>query len=358
MSALPSSPSLPTSYNQTRFFGLDLGSLWRDLRTAWRGMIEWPLFSWLWPQQSVRVCLPTGGPALSRRLNAPLIEDAKRAKTARFESLVLPENLLLRRTLNLPRLQSAELQAALMLEVQTLSPFSADDITWAHEIIPFEGDSLRAHVVLTSRKLIAQYIGSVSSQLKSQNPEIWVPRVHGPGFMLLPGFGEARRQRRSMLLRWASALLAMLALALMVAMAVTPSAQLYLRYLQASQSMLALQQKAGPALAQREALVRTTDQLTQLAALTGSPVPTLQTLKLITEALSDDSSLLSLQIQGLKVSLSGQTGNAAALMKQLGSTPGLRDVKAPTPATKPLGAPRESFTIEFTLDPAQLKIAP
>ena len=35
----------------------------------------------------------------------------------------------------------------------------------------------------------------------------------------------------------------------------------------------------------------------------------------------------------------------------------LREVKAPTPATKPLGAPRESFTIEFTLDPAQLKPA-
>jgi len=148
-----------------------------------------------------------------------------------------------------------------------------------------------------------------------------------------------------------------LALALIAAMAVTPSVKLYLRFLQANQAMLSLQQKAGPAVAQREALVRATEQLASLAELIGKPTPPLQTLKLITQALPDDTSLLSLQILGPKVSISGQTGNAAALMKQLGSTPGLRDVKAPTPATKPLGAPRESFTIEFTLDPVQMRAA-
>jgi general secretion pathway protein L len=76
-------------------------------------------------------------------------------------------------------------------------------------------------------------------------------------------------------------------------------------------------------------------------------------LQLITEALGDDTSLLSLQVQGHKVSLTGQTANASALMKKLDSLPGLRDVRAPAPATKPLGATRESFTIEFSMDPAQ-----
>jgi len=147
-------------------------------------------------------------------------------------------------------------------------------------------------------------------------------------------------------------------LALLAAMAVTPSVQLYLRAQQANQAMTSLGQKAAPAMAQRESLVRVSEQLSSLALLTAKSVPPLQTLKLITEALPDDTSLLSLQIQGLKVSLTGQTGNAAALMKQLGGTPGLHDVNAPTPATKPLGAPRESFTIEFTLDPAQLRRAP
>lgn len=354
MSALPGSP---VSHNQSRFFGLDLGSLWHDLLTAWRGMTAWPVFSWLWPQQAVRLYLPAGGQALSRGLKAPLIKDEKLAGSARFEAILLPENLLLRRTLELPRLQPAELAAALTFEIQALSPFAPGDVVWAHEIEPQEGNSLRAHVVLASRKLIAQHMEAVHPQLKLQTPEVWVPRANGPGFAMLPGFGETRRQRQGALWRGVSALLALLALALMVAIAVTPSIQLYLRYMQANLSMAELQKKAGPVMAQRESLARTAEQLANLAALTGKQTPPLKTLKLITEALPDDTSLLSLQIQGLKVSLTGQTGNAAALMKQLGSTPGLRDVKAPTPATKPLGAPRESFTIEFTLDPAQLKPA-
>ncbi len=357
MPASPGSASLPTSQNKARLFGLDLGSLWRDLLTAWRGMMEWPVLAWLWPKLPVRLWLPTGGQVLSRGLHTPPIEDEQRARSARFEAVLLPENLLLRRTLNLPRLQSQELMAALHLELQTLNPFAPNDGLWAHEIAPQDSSTLRVDIVLASRNLIAQHMAAVHPQLTSQTPEVWVTRANGPGFLMLPGFGEARRQRQSVAWLWAGALLVLLALALMTAMAVTPSAQLYLRALQANKAMTALQQKAGPVLAQRESLVRTIDQLTSLAELVGKPIPPLQTLKLITEALPDDTSLLGLQIQGLKVSISGQTANASALMKQLGSTPGLRDVKAPTPATKPLGAPRESFTIEFTLDPVHLRPA-
>jgi len=343
------------SSNQARFFGLDLSSLWRDLLTAWRGMLEWQVFSWAWPQQAVRVFLPTGGRALSRGLQTSLIEDEQGIESARFETVLLPEELVLRRSLDLPKLQPAELQAGLTLEVQTLSPFTVGDLSWAYEIGSQDGSLMRVHVVLCSRKLIGQHLQTIHPELKLQTSEVWVPRLGGPGFVMLPGFGEARRQRQGATWRWASALLALLALALLMAMAVTPSVKLYLRSLQANQAMTSLGKKASPAMAQRESLVRVSEQLTSLALLTGKPVPPLQTLRLITEALPDDTSLLSLQIQGLKVSITGQTANAAALMKQLGSTPGLRDVKAPTPATKPLGAPRESFTIEFTLDPARLR---
>lgn len=348
---------MSSSNAQARFFGLDLGSLWRDLLTAWRGMLEWRVFSWAWPESVVRLCLPSGGHALSRGLHMPPMQDEQGVRSARLQALVLPESLLLRRTLQLPKLQAAELQAALALEVQTLSPFATDDLAWAYEITPQDGDFMRVHIVLCSRKLIGQHQQTAHPGLKLQTSEVWAPRLSEPGFVVLPGFGETRRQRQNASGRWASALLALLAVAFLLAMAVTPSVKLYLRALQANQAMTSLGQKAVPAIAQRESLVRVSEQLTSLALLTGQPVPPLQTLKLITEALPDDTSLLSLQIQGLKVSITGQTGNAAALMKQLGGTPGLRDVKAPTPATKPLGAPRESFTIEFTLDRAQLKPA-
>lgn len=300
----------------------------------------------------MRLWLPTGAQTFCRDLRSAPVSDAQRAKTARFEAVLLPENLLLRRAVDLPNLQPAELDAALALEVQALNPFAPGEALWTHEVAPRGNNALRAQLVLTSRTLVDQHLAAVHPQ--RQSPEVWVPRAVGPGFVMLRGFGEARRQRQSSAWRWASGLLAVLALALLAAMAVTPTVQLYIRSIKASQVMAILQQKAGPVIAQRESLVRASDQLSSAALLAGKPVPPLQALTLITESLPDDTSLLNLQIQGLKVTMSGQTANASALMKQLGGTPGLVDVKAPTPATKPLGAPRESFTIEFMLDPVSI----
>ena len=270
----------------------------------------------------------------------------------------MPEDLLLRRILDLPKLQTVDMEAALALSIQTLSPFAPDDVIWAYENPLRNSNILHIPVVLASRKLITQHVTAVHRPLTAMIPEVWVTRANGPGFMLLPGFGEARRQKQSKVWGWVSAILALMGLAVLMAIAVSPSIQLYLRSLQANHAMAALQQRAAPILAQRESLVKATEQLTSLVELNGKSIAPLQTLKLITDVLPDDTSLLSLQIQGLKVNVSGQTVNASALMKQLGVTPGLRDVKAPTPATKPLGAPRESFTIEFTLEPTQLRPAP
>jgi general secretion pathway protein L len=351
-------PSLPTSDKHVRFVSPGTSGLWRDLVTAWRGMMNWPIVSWMRPKLSVRLALPNGSYALSRDMHTQPLQDEKLAQSARYEAVLMPENLLLRQTVDLPKLKTQELEAALALQVQMLSPFAPDDGIWIHEIPRHGSNNLRIPVVLASRKLITQHLTAVYPRLTVAAPEVWVTRANGSGFMLLPGFGEARRQRQTKVWGWVSATLALLGLAVLIATAVSPSIQLYLRSLQANHAMAALQQRAKPILAQRESLVKATEQLTSLVELSGKSIAPLPTLKLITDALPDDTSLLSLQIQGLKVRISGQTVNASVLMKQLGATSGLRDVKAPTPATKPLGAPRESFTIEFTLDPTQLRPAP
>ena len=355
--------ALPPTQNQTSpqagFFGLDLNSIGRDLLVAWRAMLNWPVVAWLWPKSDVRLWLPKGGPALSRGANAALIHDKARARAAGFEAVLLPESILLRRNVALPRLQAAEVQAALALEVGSLSPFSPDDVIWAHQMGQQNFTRLHAQVVITSRKLIAQHLESTHPQVRLQNAEIWVlggvDAKAEPGYLALPGFGEARRQRHDSGWRWASAMLVLLALGLVAAIAATPTIRLYLKSLQANQALAIVAKKAGPVLAQRESLLRASEQVASLNKLVDKPVVPLQSLTLITQALPDDTSLLSLQIQGVKVTMTGQTVNAASLMKQLGSTAGLRDVKAPVAATKPLGAPREQFTIEFMLDPVASK---
>ncbi len=339
--------------NQSRFFGLDLGPWGRDIMTAWRRMLDWPVLAWLWPKLTVRLIFPNGTTACCRGPGEPSCDtpkDLTLARAARFEALVLPEDILLRHSLVLPQLVPQELDAALGLQLPLLSPFAADDLAWVYETVSQGDQSVHVHLVLTSRKLIAQYLLQVQPQLQNPMPEIWASHGHRPGYMVFSGFAETLRHRQSAVWRWVSVALVFFTLALLMTIAVTPSVQLYSRILQANLAMSAMQQKAAPVLKQRESLVHATDQLTALAKLVGKPLPPLQVLNLVTQSLPDDTSLLSMQVQGTKVTITGQTGNAAALMKQLGATPGLHDVTAPTPATKPLGAPRESFSIEFMLD--------
>jgi general secretion pathway protein L len=341
-----------------KFLGMDLASFWRDLRTAWRGMLEWRVLAWLWPDIAVRLWLPGGAQVLCRNIKvAPTVDEAG-SRAARFEAVLLPEDLLLRRTLTLPKLQVADLQAALALEVQSLSPFQSDDTVWTHTTSAQDANSCQVHLVLSARKLITHHLALHYLHLKVSPVEVWVSAQGGPGYLVMPGFGGAMRARRGAMWRGASAALCLLLLALVAALAVTPSVQLYLRALHANHALMLLQKKVSPVVAQRESLLRATEQLDSLAKLVGQPVPVLQTLDLVTRALPDDTSLLSFKVNGLKVSISGQTGNSATLMKQLGATPGLKDVKAPTAAVKPLGAARESFSIEFMLSPDQLGPAP
>jgi general secretion pathway protein L len=347
--------------SQTQLFGLDLSQLLSDLGNAWQAMLAWPILAWMWPKLKVRLWLPSGQVVSSFGPGTPHCDNDSKLRTARFDAVLLPEHLLLRRVIGMPALRPQDMAAALGLQVAGLSPFPLDDLAWAHEMVsrqPLQDSVGQVHVVMASRRLLANHIQQTHPELSVGSAEVWVPSALTPSDVMLPGFGEKARLRKLTLWRRVSALLVTVVIALLAAMAATPTLQLYLRARQAQTAMTALQVKAAPVLKQREALVHATDQLANLAEIMGKPVPPLRALQLVTDALPDDSSLLSLQVQFLKVSMSGQTADATALMKQLGSTPGLRNVTAPTPATKPLGAPRESFSIEFVLDPTQLKSAP
>lgn len=342
--------------SQTRFLGIDLSYARAALATAWRLMLQWPVLAWLWPKPPIRLWLPTNVAVLSHGADTPQTENLKQARLARFEAVQIPESLLLRATLVLPKLQPHELLAALSLQIAGISPFTPTELVWAYEIESRHktpGETLSVHLVLTSRTLVARHIAQTHPAVDISRTEVWVSRAIGQEHLVLPGFAESIRAHHRVVWLWVNGLLAAIAILLALAIALTPSIQLYLRAQQAQLAMSSLQQKAAPATKLRESLVHTTDQLSNLDELLGKTLPPVQVLKIITDALPDDTSLLSLRIQGLKVSISGQTSNAAALMKQLGATPGLRDVTAPTPAVKPLGATREQFTIEFTLDSTQ-----
>lgn len=339
-------------------FGLDLSGLWPATQQAWLAMGHWPVFAWLSPSVPVRVTRPSGQQVLCAASGKPLASTPKALAAARFDAIELPEDLLLRKQLTLPDLPPADWQQALALEASSQAPFAESDLLWAWSKTP-QG----AEVLITSRPLVQAHLAQLATaghwptaarEASAPPPEVWV-RSHSGAALVVPGFGEARRQRHQRLWRRVNTALLLLAAGLAGGAAVTPTLQLRLQALDAVAQHSALVQQATPAVQQREANVKALEQLQAVLEEGGRPTPVLALLDTITRAMPDDTSLLSLQITAgsaaHKVTLSGQTGNAAALMQQLGNQPGLRDVRAPTPAVKPLGAVKESFTIEFSIDP-------
>ncbi len=350
-----------------RLFGLDLTELSAEWRTAWRGMSQWPLFAWMRPEPNVRWALADGRVLLYRGPGKPLRVESGPARVTTFEALEVPDELLLHHEVRLPPLAADATHSALQLAVLGLSPFPQDDLLWVQtapqrssgdEPAPATGQTQRIPVVLTSRRLLQDrlFAAGPAAVQSGRLPELWIAQPHGPP-TVLPGFGEGARARHQR--RWFRINLMLLAtaVALVAAILVTPTVQLRQRALDAVSQYQALQQQAAPLVRQREAFVKADALLQGLSEAVGPTASALQVMDLITKALPDDAVLQSFQMLPAdgpgklpKLLLTGQVSNAAALMQQLGSQPGLRDVKAPSAAVKPLGAVKESFTIETLVD--------
>lgn len=339
---------MPSISSEARFLGLDLQALWQEIRRPWLGASQWPVLRWLTPLSPVRLLLAQGGEAVW--LGTERQQPQQAAQSARFVAVQLPAELVLQRHLALPRVAAGETAQAAALEARANSPFVASDLVWGSRTTPTPS-GLRVDVALSSRKQIDAYLASQAARLPAgSEPEVWVQAGTQPP-IVFHGFGEARRLAHALRTRRIGyALLATMAL-LGVAIAITPTAQLRLRALEAAAAYQAVSQRAAPAVRDREALMQSVDKAAALSELIGQRYEPLRVLERLTQVLPDDTALQSFKLQGATVTIAGLTTNASTLMQLLGTQPGLREVNAPSAATRMSGSAKESFVITFTLDP-------
>ena len=346
--------SMSSSTHDLRLFGLDLRELWLDMRKPWQQVHQWPLLAWLTPVLPVRLLQANGGESIWQGGTQPLVAPGAKELATPFLALELPDSLVLRRGMTVPAMSDAQTLEAVALDVQTANPFGADDLVWGFSQRPVSQGLVRVEIALLSRRQLDNYLKSQSERWKEGVlPELWVLAAGNPP-IVLAGFGEMPRARRITARRRTGYGLLLLALLVLAAIAITPTLQLRARAIEAVNAYTDLHNRTAPLARQREALVKTTDRLMVVSEAVSGGVDPLTVLDLLTQALPDDTSLLNLQLQGLKVTMAGQTTNAAALMQHLSAQPGVRDVRAPSAATKPLGVTKESFSIEFMLDPKTL----
>ena len=342
-------PSVPLG----RFLGIDWHALWQDFCRPWQGLHRRPVLAWLAPLVPVRLRHADGHESVWQGDKVYKTVGGKPVVATRFVAIELPEDLFLRRTMTMPAMGSAEVASAVALELQSISPFAVDDLVWGFRAAPAVAGMSQVEAVLASRQQVQQHIGGLVPGLSTAvAPEVWVlsSLVAVPAApIIMTGFGENQRQRYAHLWRRGGYALLALMVCVLVAIAVTPTLQLRLRAIEAAAAYDAVLRRAEPLTRQRAALLQSADRLAALNTMLADRVEPLQVIDTLTRALPDDVSLLGMQVQGNKVTFNGQATNAAALMQSLGAQPGLRDVKAPTAATKPLGFVKESFVIELTL---------
>ncbi|MBV8620766.1 MAG: PilN domain-containing protein, partial [Curvibacter sp.] len=361
------------TFTELRLFGLDLNSLAADFVSPWRSLLRLPGLRWLTPVFPVLLWRADGREMLwqGQGVLQAMSFDATDVKAGRkpFFALELPPDLYLTRQLRLPAIPEADLSDAIDLEGRGFSPFPPTDLLMGHSVCPMEEGGWKVDLVLASRAQTQRYVDEQRSRfgarLGGATPEVWIfPGASRSALaeatqsmVVLTGFGEAARQRQIRFGQFLRVGLLSSALALALAMALSPLLQLRYRTLDAVDQLHVVQKRVAPLVHQRELLVQASDRVTALDALLQDRVEPLRILDALTKALPDDTYLATLSVHGQKVVFSGQTANAAALMQKLSNETLFHDVRAPSPALKTPGSNKETFSIELTLDLKALRAA-
>ncbi|WP_394680541.1 PilN domain-containing protein [uncultured Comamonas sp.] len=344
---------------ESRFFGLDLNQLKADILKTWRRAPQWPPLSWLRPAQMLRLVPAEGVPTVVWESGEPVLKPGREPV---FWALELPEHMVLRKTVALPALDPQDCASAAELEVQAISPFAADDLLWGYTELSRSSKAVKLLVVLASRAQTEPYLQAQVAQqlhlqtLKGQSkaesleqPEVWVfaPERRPVVFQ---GFGEQARYALGRKRLWWNVAGVALAVLLLAAIAATPTAQLRMRAIEATHAYEGMAAKTADVVAKRDTLIQSADKVAGLSELLAERIDGVQVLSMLTNVLPDDTALQSARIQGSKVTISGLTENASALMQKLSNQEGVKDVRAPSAATRMGGGNKESFTIELGLD--------
>ncbi len=341
--------------SESRFFGLDLTQLKADVLKTWRKAPQWPPLSWLRPEQALTLVRAVGTPVVVWESGQELTNAKRQPK---FLAIELPEAMVLRKSMQLPVLDPADCASAAELEVQAISPFASSDILWGFSEISRSDTQVRLQLVLASRAQVTPYVQVKTEEWKNSQsgdnkaaltPEVWVLGGRGEP-IVIQGFGEAARAKSSRKKMLVNAGSVALAVVLAAVIAITPTAQLRLRAIQATKAFETMAIKATDVVAKREQLMQSADQVATLSDLLAERVDGVKVLSMLTRVLPDDAALQSARIQGTKVTINGLAENASTLMQKLGNQEGVKEVKAPSGASRIQGINKESFTIELMLD--------
>lgn len=263
------------------------------------------------------------------------------------DAILLPDELILSKTLSLPVSAERELDAVLALEVRASSPFAADDTGWGWSVVSRDEVNLQVALAMVSMSATMTYLGRQYDAHDSRAQEVWAS-VDG-AMVVVQGFGEQSREGRyrKRLLHCGAMIAgaAVLLLAILAAGAVLKGAEL-----QRVETMAAaITRDAAEASRLKTVLVVANESIAAANEVVAQyPSPHLEIARL-THLLGDDASIANFSMRGPGIRLRGRAADAATVMEQLTEEPAYSEVKSPQAIVRLGDTGLEQFYLDIRL---------
>ena len=297
--------------------------------------LEWPLLRWLKPQLPVQVIDPErlGGQTLA----------------ARHVACCLPAQRVLIQNRWMPDLAADELEQALAMEVERISPFGLAQTVWGWRYQGRGEQGAEVRLALAARHDVGLFVADLPVSLQSRT-EVWA-ECSPP--LALRGYGEVHRIaaiKRSVY--WRVGLLLAVVLGFLV-LVVTPFMQTRAMVLDAQERFQVLTQSAARAITERDSLMyvqRVGEAVREHRQRQAEVLPLLEALS---ETIPDTVYAVSLVQKGSRVGLTGEGLNTSALVGMLGGASWVTGFRTIGAITRMNEQGVERFSVEFQFHPTE-----
>lgn len=265
------------------------------------------------------------------------------------EAVLLPDSLVLLKNIEVPLAAESELDAVIAMEVNTGSPFAADDTSCGSLILNRSEGHLDVALAISSQSAVMAHIAAQHGTHKTEAYEVWatVETVSAQEeFIVLSGFGEAARQQRNLArFKRVAGLVTYCAAALILFFAAAAGIK-YLELQRAEAIQIDVEARATDAMQKREQLAASKSLIAAAQELTDSLHPPYLEFRRLTQVLDDNTWLKAAELRGEKVKIEGESSNAAAVMQLLLSNPAYASVESPV-AFKKMRSGKERFVFNM-----------
>ena len=267
---------------------------------------------------------------------------------------VVPEQSMLCRSLTLPLEAEVELPQVVSFEVAAHTPFPHDETVAGWQVVERAPEQLQVVVAMTARQAVEtalDYAAAASESPRSE-AEVWADTEQG--LVMLPGYGEAARQRQYLRALGAVAGQTGLICAAVLAVLLVPLIWLSISSTQLESQLAETQQRAAnvttirDALSDLEASVAFAEDFFEDRPLYD------EWLNQLAHVTPDSVFLQRLQLQSSQLTITGLAENAADYQTILASSGEFSALQAPTAFTRDTRQNRERFVLVMQLVGSEL----